>query len=81
MIKADRDNLDDFRAVGLLMEVEEGFSYTRRAFELLKFGLKYEESIVIPESIQSRMTVGTISRGEIDKMFHVEGYALRIGKD
>lgn len=80
-IKDDRDNLDDFRAVGLLMEVEEGFSYTRRAFELLKFGLKYEESIVIPESIQSRMTVGTISRGEIDKMFHVEGHALRIGKD
>lgn len=80
-IKDDRDNLDDFRAVGLLMEVEEGFSYTRRAFELLKYGLKYEESIVIPENIQSRMKAGTISNGEIDNIFHAEGHALRIGKD
>ncbi len=54
-INEDRDNIDDFRAVGLLKEVEGGFSYSLRAFELLKYGLMYEKEISIPEDVQSRM--------------------------
>ncbi len=57
-IKGDMDYIDDFRSLGLLKEVFDGFVYTRRAFELLKYGLKYEEDIKIPDEIQERIMVG-----------------------
>ena len=58
-IKKDEEFIDDFRSVGLLKEVNGGFAYTQRAFELLKFGLKYEEeNVKIPEEIPERMMVG-----------------------
>ena len=75
-IKEDRDNIDDFRAVGLMVEVEGGFAYTLRAFELLKYGLKYEEIIHIPDEIQSRMIVGTVGKSRIENMFKVEDGTL-----
>lgn len=67
-ITTDRENIDDFRSVGLLREVENGFFYTLRAFELLKYGLKYEEDIQIPNNIQERMTIGTISEDFIEEL-------------
>lgn len=54
-ITDDYDFIDDYRSVGLLKEVKDGFSYTQRAFELLKYGLKYEDTVIIPADIQRRM--------------------------
>ena len=48
-----------------MKEVNEGFSYSKRAFELLKYGLKYEENIQIPNDIQDRMVIGSISEKSI----------------
>ena len=78
-ITEDNGLIDDFRAVGLMKEVNEGFSYSKRAFELLKYGLKYEENIQIPNDIQDRMMIGSISSKSIDDSFHVEGETLKIG--
>ena len=80
-IKDDLEFIDDFRSVGLLKEVDEGFAYTNRAFELLKYGLKYEDDIKIPEGIQERMMVGTAKLEEIGDLFDVEGETLTIGKN
>ncbi len=65
-IKDDLDFIDDFRSVGLLKEVSDGFSYTSRAFELLKYGLKYEDNIKIPAEIQERVMVGPGMLGSIE---------------
>ena len=78
-ITEDNGLIDDFRAVGLMKEVNEGFSYSKRAFELLKYGLKYEENIQIPNDIQDRMVIGSISEKSIDDLFHVEGETLKLG--
>lgn len=67
-IKDDFDFIDDFRSVGLLKEVYGGFAYTNRAFELLKYGFKYEEDVKIPDGIQERMMVGPGRMGGIDDM-------------
>jgi len=60
-IKTDSENIDDFRSVGLLMEVAGGFSYTKRAFELLKYGLLYEKNIKIPDKYPQRLMAGTVA--------------------
>lgn len=78
-ISEDTGLIDDFRAVGLMKEVNAGFSYSMRAFELLKYGLKYEEKIQIPNDIQDRMMIGTISQESIDDLFRVEGETLIMG--
>lgn len=78
-ITEDTALIDDYRAVGLLKEVNEGFSYSRRAFELLKYGLKYEDNIQIPNDIQDRMMIGTISSKSIEELFSVEDENLNLG--
>lgn len=53
-IPQNEDYIDDYRSLGLIYETTEGFSYTKRAFELKKFALCYEENIQIPEIFPSR---------------------------
>lgn len=49
-ISRDEDYIDDYRALGLLYETDEGFSYSKRAFELKKYALCYETHVEIPDS-------------------------------
>ena len=49
-ISRDEDYVDDYRALGLIYETDEGFSYSKRAFELKKYALCYETHIEIPDS-------------------------------
>jgi len=49
-ISRDEDYIEDYRALGLLYETENGFSYSKRAFELKKYALCYEHHIKIPDS-------------------------------
>ena len=77
-IKDDYDFIDDYRSVGLLKEVKDGFSYTQRAFELLKYGLKYEDTVIIPADIQKRMMVSFPETW--DGGFEVHGETLEFKK-
>ena len=47
-IPRGKDYIDDYRALGLLYEVQEGFAYTPRAFALKKYALCYEQNVQIP---------------------------------
>lgn len=49
-VSRNEDYIDDYRALGLLYETDEGFSYSKRAFELKKYALCYETHIEIPDS-------------------------------
>ena len=80
-IEDDEGYIDDFRAVGLMKEVEGGFAYTLRAFELLKYCMKYEEAVQIPADIQDRIVMSAIKWEDIDKAINVDGETLTIGAD
>lgn len=49
-VSRDEDYIEDFRALGLLYETNDGFSYSKRAFELKKYALCYEQHVDIPDS-------------------------------
>lgn len=68
-INGDADYIDDFRGVGLMYEVEGGFAYSRRAFQLLRYALDYERDRGIPEKFPERNVVASISNDEIDALF------------
>lgn len=53
-ISSAGDYVDDFRSQGLLYEVDAGFSYSKRAFQLLKYALNYEGNVHIPKSFPVR---------------------------
>lgn len=54
IIDGDGDYVDDFRGLGLMYEVEGGFSYSPRAFKLLGHALDYEGKVNIPEKFPER---------------------------
>ncbi len=80
-ITEDRESIDDFRAVGLLLEVDGGFSYTQRAFDLYNFGLKYDEKSLACENIQSRLVLTETKSEDIEKLFSVSDSTLNIGRN
>lgn len=53
-IGGESDYVDDFRGLGLMYEVEGGFSYSPRAFKLLEHALDYEGKVSIPEKFPVR---------------------------
>lgn len=78
-ISRDKDYIDDYRALGLLYETKDGFSYSKRAFELKKYALCYETHIEIPDSFPPKyepLIAQPISHDEIqglvDKIDQVE---------
>lgn len=67
-IETDEEYIDDFRNCGLMKEVDGGFVYTKRAFELKKYSLWYGYDVEIPE-IPERQILTTTSKEDIEKMF------------
>ena len=53
-ISRSEDYIDDYRALGLLYETDDGFAYSRRAFELKKYSLCYESQVAIPDNFPDR---------------------------
>ena len=53
-ISRNEDYVDDYRALGLIYETDEGFSYSMRAFELKKYVLCYENHPEIPDSFPQK---------------------------
>lgn len=67
-ISTDEEYIDDFRNCGLMKEVDGGFVYTKRAFELKKYSLWYGHDVEIPE-IPERQIIAATSNEEIEKLF------------
>lgn len=66
-IPRGEDYIDDYRALGLLYEVEEGFAYTPRAFALKKYALCYEQNVQIPKEFLPHFEplIGKVINNEI----------------
>ena len=66
---SDGAYIDDFRGQGLMYDVDGGFAYTKRAFELLKYGLAYESNAKIPETFLDRNVISFATNDDISEMF------------
>ncbi len=62
------DYVDDFRGLGLMYEVDAGFAYSKKAFQLLKYALNYEGGVSIPDKFPERNMITTATEDEIKKM-------------
>lgn len=73
-IDTDEEYIDDFRNCGLLKEVAGGFVYTKRAYELKKYSLRYDQDVKIPEiperQMQSDLTLEDVADGDIDAIIN-----------
>lgn len=54
ILTGEEDYIDDYRSLSLLRETDGGFAYTKRAFELKKYVLKYESHVEIPQQFPQR---------------------------
>lgn len=63
------DYVDDFRGQGLMYEVDGGFAYSKRAFQLLKYALEYEGTVCIPDKFPERNVMTAMTNDELDKIF------------
>lgn len=72
-ISSDEDYIDDFRSLGLLYEVEAGFAYSKRAFQLSKFALNYEGNISIPEKFPERNIMVATTEDDINEAIKNSG--------
>ena len=68
-ISGDADYIDDYRGLGLMYEVDGGFCYTKKAFQLLKYALDYERDIRIPEKFPEKNVMTAATEDDINKMF------------
>ena len=68
IISEDEDYIDDFRSLGLMYEVDAGFAYSKRAFQLSKYALNYEGNISIPEKFPERNIMMAITEEELNEM-------------
>lgn len=64
------DYVDDFRSQGLMYEVDAGFAYSKRAFQLLKYALNYEGIVHIPEKFPDRNVLSVATDDDIKAMFN-----------
>lgn len=69
-ISGDSDYVDDFRSQGLLYEIDSGFAYSKRAFQLLKYALNYEGVVQIPEKFPDRNVLAVVTDDEVEAMFN-----------
>lgn len=67
IISEEAEYLDDFRGLGLMYEANGGFAYSERAFLLLKYALRYEENIKMPETFPNRNIISTASVEEVNE--------------
>lgn len=69
-ISGDDDYLDDFRGLGLMYEVDGGFAYSKKAFQLLKYALDYESIVCIPERFPVRNVMTAMTEDDIDAIIN-----------
>lgn len=64
------DYVDDFRGQRLMYEVDAGFVYSKRAFQLLRYALDYEGNVRIPEKFPERNVMTAMIDDEIDEIWN-----------
>lgn len=64
------DYVDDFRGQGLMYEVDAGFAYSKRTFQLLRYALDYEGTVRIPEKFPKRNVMTAVTDDEIDEILN-----------
>lgn len=69
-IDGESDYVDDFRGLGLMYEVEGGFSYSPRAFKLLEYALNYEGKVSVPKKFPKRNVLTVATNDDIDELFN-----------
>lgn len=69
-IDGESDYVDDFRGLGLMYEVEGGFSYSPRAFKLLECALNYEGKVSVPEKFPKRNVLTVATNDDIDAIVY-----------
>lgn len=69
-ISGESDYIDDFRGLGLMYEVDGGFSYSPRAFKLLEYALDYEGKVSVPEKFPERNVVTVATDDDIKALFN-----------
>lgn len=69
-VSGNGDYVDDFRGQGLMYEVDAGFAYSKRAFQLLKYALDYEGTVCIPEKFPERNVMTAMTEDEIDEIWN-----------
>lgn len=85
-ISGDEDFIDDYRAVGLVMEVDGGFSYTSRAYDFANYVLNYDTGRKVrpPEQLPQRAVQEAVTEEQIQQMINdsvnVEGETVSWGK-
>ncbi|OUQ22673.1 hypothetical protein B5E77_16465 [Lachnoclostridium sp. An131] len=76
IISGEGDYIDDFRGLGLMYEVDTGFAYSKKAFQLLKYALDYEGRS-IPEKFPERNIITAATKDEIkeamEKVDEIDG--------
>lgn len=73
VITEDKEYIDDFRALGLMKDVDGGFAYTERAFRLVKYSLDYEGHLELPDKYPDRLkpiAAEPLSKEQIDSLFN-----------
>ncbi len=69
-ISGESDYIDDFRGLGLMYEVDGGFSYSWRAFKLLEYALDYEGKVRVPEKFPQRNVLTVATDDDIEALFN-----------
>lgn len=74
VINDDKEYIDDFRSVGILYEVNGGYAYSRRAYDLKQYALlyNYDENINRPAIFLARVkpiSIEITDDQEIDNLF------------
>lgn len=59
-IEINDDRIEDFMANGLLMNIEGGYGFTNRAYNLVEYGINYGHSVKRPNSILKRAAINSM---------------------
>ena len=69
-IDGESDYVNDFKGLGLMYEVEGGFSCSPRAFKLLEYASNYEGKMSVPEKLPKRNVLTVATNDDIDALFN-----------
>lgn len=64
------DYVDEFRGQGLMYELDAGFAYSKRVFQLLRYALDYEGNVRLPEKFPERNVMTTMIDDKIDEIWN-----------
>jgi len=73
-IDSDDSHVDDFLANGLIYNVDGGFAFSKKSYELVKFGIRKFDNIKIPENMIERQILSMASDEDLnfDELFKNE---------